>query len=88
MYSRVKLEGVHLSGATEEEENLNEADRRDEHWWRPLHHLLPVLHRLEVLDQLSFPEEIYQNIAAMTKNETSIRSPLRLSLPRPLGRRS
>ena len=64
MYSRVKLERMHMAGATEEEENLNEADRRDEHWWRPLHHLLPVLHRLKVLDQLHFPKEMYEDLTS------------------------
>ena len=37
MSSRIKLEPVHMFSAAEEEDNLNEADYWDEHWWWPLH---------------------------------------------------
>ena len=66
----------------EEEDNLDEADGWDEHWRRPLYHLLTVLHRLEVLDQRRFPEEKYVNSILMKKIT------LNLSLSRPLGQTS
>ena len=69
-----------VAGA-EEEDNLDEADGWDEHWRRPLYHLLTVLHRLEVLDQRRFPEEIY--VDSISEKLT-----LTLSLSPPLGQTS
>ena len=56
---RVELEVLHESSTREgvdtEEDKLKECDAGNKPRWRPPHDLLPLLHHVEVVDQLILP---------------------------------